>query len=252
MNVLRRKTLAGAAEKPAIVLVHGAFEDAHIWYAVSAKLQTDGYRVINVNLPGRPSAPTTSQISSELYRDTVLQAMAAETQPVLLVGHSFGGMTVSAVAEAAPEKVRTAVYLAAYLPRDGESMLSLARQDRDSQAGPALRIDEARGIITVQHAARADLFANDAPEGLRELLPNLIIDEPLLPLATPARLSAARFGTVDKVYIHTERDRVVSPALQRQMVDVTPVRLALSLDAGHLPLMTSVVALVHAIEQAAQ
>lgn len=248
MNVVNKP----AAAKPAIVLVHGAFADAHVWYAVSAKLQTDGYRVINVNLPGRPSAPATHQVSSELYRDSVLQAMAAETQPVLLVGHSFGGMTVAAVAEAAPERVRTAVFLAAYLPRDGESMLSLAKQDRDSQAGPALRIDEARGMVAVHHAARADLFANDAPEGLRELLPNLIIDEPLLPLATPVRLSAARFGAVDKVYIHTDRDRVVSPALQQQMVRATPVRLTLTLDSGHTPFLTNVVALVHAIEQAAQ
>jgi pimeloyl-ACP methyl ester carboxylesterase len=113
-----------AAEKPAIALVHGAFEDAHVWDGVSAKLQAGGYRVINVDLPGRPSAPLAANlVSGDVYRDTVLKAIDGETQPVVLVGHSFGGIAVSAVAEAAPAKVRTAVYLAAYLPQDGKPAL---------------------------------------------------------------------------------------------------------------------------------
>lgn len=244
---------AMAAEKPAIALVHGAFEDSHVWDAVSGKLQADGYRVINVNLPGRPSAPLAPNlVTSELYRDTVLSAIGGEKQPVVLVGHSFGGMAVSAVAEAAPAKVRTAVYVAAYLPQNGESMLSLAKQDRDSKAGPALHIDEAKGLVSVDYAARADLFGNGAPAGLRKMLPDLIIDEPLTPIVTPLTLSAAGFGKVDKVYIHTERDQVVSPYLQQKMVAATPVRLQLTLDTGHTPFLTDVVGLTNAIEQAAK
>jgi pimeloyl-ACP methyl ester carboxylesterase len=241
-----------AAGKPVIVLVHGAFEDAHVWYAVSARLQTNGYRVIDVNLPGRPSAPMAAKlVSADLYRDTVLKAIDGETHPVVLIGHSFGGIAISAAAEAAPARIRTLVYVAAYLPQNGESMLSLAKQDRDSLAGTALHIDEAAGMISVDYAARADLFANDAPEGLRELLPNLIIDEPLRPVVTPVALTEGRFGKVDKVYIHTARDRVVSPYLQQKMVSATPVRLALTLDTGHTPFLTDVAGLTDAIEQAA-
>jgi pimeloyl-ACP methyl ester carboxylesterase len=244
---------AMAAEKPTIALVHGAFEDAHIWDGVSAKLHADGYRVINVDLPGRPSAPmATNLVSSDVYRDTVLKAIDGESQPVVLVGHSFGGIAVSAVAEAAPAKVKTAVYLAAYLPQDGESMLSLAKQDRDSKAGPALRIDEAKGMISVDYAARADLFANGAPEGLRKVLPDLIIDEPLAPIVTPVKLSAERFGKVDKVYIHTAQDQVVSPYLQQKMVAATPVRLEFTLNTGHTPFLTDVPGLVSAIEKSAE
>lgn len=246
-------TQAMAAENPAIVLVHGAFEDAHIWDGVSAKLQADGYRVISVNLPGRPSAPLAPNlVSGEVYRDTVLKAISSETRPVVLVGHSFGGIAVSAVAEAALAKVRTAVYLAAYLPQDGESMLSLAKQDRDSKAGPALQIDEAKGMIAVNYAARADLFANGAPEGLRKVLPDLILDEPLAPIVTPVKLTANSYGMVDKVYIHTAQDQVVSPYLQQKMVAATPVRLELTLNTGHTPFLTDVPGLVGAIEQAAK
>jgi len=244
---------AMAAEKPAIALVHGAFEDAHIWDGVSAKLKADGYRVISVDLPGRPSAPMAANlVSNDVYRDTVLKAIDGESHPVVLVGHSFGGIAVSTVAEAAPAKVKTAVYLAAYLPQDGESMLSLAKQDRDSKAGPALKIDEAKGMISVNYAARADLFANGAPEGLRKVLPDLIIDEPLAPIVTPVKLTAQRFGKVDKVYIHTAQDQVVSPYLQQKMVAATPVRLEFTLNTGHTPFLTDVSGLVAAIENSAE
>lgn len=244
---------AMAAEKPAITLVHGAFEDSHVWDRVSAKLQADGYRVINVNLPGRPSAPMAPNlVSNDVYRDVVLKAISGEAKPVVLVGHSFGGIAVTNVAEAAPEKIKTAVYLAAFLPQNGESMLSLAKQDRDSKAGPALHIDEAKGMISVNYAARADLFANGAPEGLRKVLPDLIIDEPVGPIVTPVKVTPARFGKVDKAYIHTAQDQVVSPYLQQKMVEATPVRLQFTLNTGHTPFLTDVAGLVSAIEKSAE
>lgn len=65
-----------AAEKPEIVLVHGAFENAQVWGHVTAKLEKDGYKVVAVNLPGRPGNPMTpDKISLDLYRDTVVEAL---------------------------------------------------------------------------------------------------------------------------------------------------------------------------------
>lgn len=243
--------VAMAAEKPAVALVHGAFENVQVWDGLAAKLGADGYRVINVDLPGHPSNPAApDKVSFDLYRDTVLNALAAESKPVVLVGHSFGGFTISAVAEAAPQKIKTLVYVAAYLPRDGESMLKLATGDRDSKVGPALKIDEAHGLASINYAARADLFANGAPEGLRKVLPDLILDEPLAPMATPVHLSAARFGKTDKVYIHTALDQVVSPWLQQQMVAATSVRTSFTLQTGHTPFLTDIDGLAAAIEKA--
>lgn len=242
-----------AGPKPAIALVHGAFEDAHVWDGVAAKLQADGYRVLNINLPGRPSKPMAPQLLSlDVYRDTVLKEIDGELHPVVLVGHSFAGISLAAVAEAEPQKIKTLVYLAAFLPRDGESMLSLAQQDRDSKAGPALQVDKQKGMVAISYAARADLFANAAPDGLRKAIPDLILDEPLAPLATPLHLTAARYGKVDKVYIHTALDQVVSPSLQQKMVAATPVRLELTLNSGHTPFLTDVPGLVGAIEHAAK
>ena len=133
--------------------------------------------------------------------------------------------------------------------RNGESLLSLAQKDPDAKIGPHLQINKEKGLASIEYGARADLFANDGPATLRAALPDLIIDEPLAPLATPVQLSAARYGQVDKAYVHTALDQVVSPALQATMVTATPVRFETTMKTGHLPFLIDPAGLAAAIEQ---
>ena len=246
-------TSAMAAEKPPIVLVHGAFENDQVWGHVTAKLQADGYKVVAVDLPGRPGAPAApDKVSLNLYRDTVVSALGKLHRPAVVVGHSFGGIVISAAAEQAPTKIKTLVFAAAYLPHDGDSLVSLAQQDPDAKVGPHLQIEKDKGLAVIDYAARADLFANDGPAPLRAAIPNLILDEPLAPLATPVHVTDARFGQVDKVYIHTSMDQVISPAFQAKMVASTPVRVEYTLKTGHTPFLTDPDGLADAIEAAAQ
>lgn len=228
---------APSAKTP-IVLVHGAWETASIWDGVAAKLKSDGYRVQVVTLPGRPGNPAApDKVSMASYRQAIVDVIASDKHPVVLVGHSFAGFPISAVAEADPARIQTLIYLAAYLPQDGQSLLSVATHDKDSKAGPALQIDKDAGLATVTPAARAGLFANDAPPQVGAFVASAIVPEPLAPLATPVHLTV-RFAGVDKVYIHTARDQVVSPGLQAAMVAATPVRLEQTLDTGHTPFVT--------------
>ncbi len=244
---------AMAAEKPPIVLVHGAFEDAQVWGHVTAKLQADGYKVVAVDLPGRPGAPAApDKVSLDLYRDTVVTALGKFDRPVVVVGHSFGGIVISDAAEKASEKVKTLVFVAAYLPHDGDSLVSMANKDADAKIGPHLQINKEKGIASIEYSARADLFANGGPDGLRKAIPDLILDEPLAPLATPVHVTAAHFGRVDKVYVHTALDQVISPSFQAQMVASTPVRSQYTLQTGHTPFLTDPDGLANAIEAAAK
>jgi pimeloyl-ACP methyl ester carboxylesterase len=244
---------AMSAEKPPIVLVHGAFEDAQVWGHVTAKLQADGYQVVAVDLPGRPGAPAApDKVSLDLYRDTVVNALDKFHRPAVVVGHSYGGIVIAAAAEKAPQKIRTLVFVAAYLPQDGDSLVSMAQHDADAKIGPYLQIDKEKGIASIEYSARADLFANGAPESLRKAIPDLILNEPLIPLTTPVHLTAARFGKVDKVYIHTAFDQVISPSFQAKMVADTPVRSEYTLQTGHTPFLTDPDGLANAIESAAR
>jgi pimeloyl-ACP methyl ester carboxylesterase len=240
------------AEKPTVILVHGAFASGQVWGYVAAKLEAAGHSVVTVDLPGRPGAPMAPEkVSLDLYRDTVVQALNGVSRPAVLVGHSFAGIVIAAAAEQAPEKIKTLVFVAAYLPQDGDSLVSLAQRDPDAKIGPHLRIEKEKGIAVVEYTARAELFANDGPAPLKAKLPDLILDEPLTPLATPVRVTDAKFGQVDKVYVHTALDQVISPSLQAEMVARTPVRATVTLQTGHLPFLTDAEGVAKAIENAA-
>jgi pimeloyl-ACP methyl ester carboxylesterase len=227
------------------VLVHGAFQGAAVWDGVSSQLRAAGHPVVAVDLPGRPGNPAPpEQVTLEAHRDCVLGAISSFADPVMLVGHSFGGITISSVAQAAPDRIRTLVYVAAYLPQSGQSARMLANQDTDS------RWTERNFIIAADrrtvHVLREDcvmLFGEDLDEPERRRLAERLIPEPLLPVRTPVTLTADRFGRCDKVYIRTLRDNTISPQLQEAMLARVPVRKVLSLDSSHSPYLSQPAAL---------
>jgi len=141
---------------------------------------------------------------------------------------------------------------AAYLPQDGDSLVSMANKDADAKIGPHLQIDKEKGIASIEYSARADLFANGGSDELREAIPNLILDEPVGPLSTPVHVTSTNFGQVDKIYIHTAMDQVISPSFQARMVAATPVRAEYTLQTGHTPFLTDPDGLARAIEAAAK
>lgn len=201
------------ADHPTIALVHGAWGTSAVWRPVEARLRDDGYKVISVNLPGRTGSPASpASLTLDTYRDTVMAAIQGETRPVVLVGHSFGGISISAVAEAAPERIRTLVYVAAFIPQDGQSLLGMAHDDAGSMIGADLRPESEAGLIRVEPVHGVTVFANDGSSEQQAALSKSLVAEPLPPLTMPVRLTAARFGTVDRAYIKTLRDQAVSPA----------------------------------------
>lgn len=131
-------------------------------------------------------------------------------------------------------------------------MLSLSQQDPDSKVGPAFRISDDKTYAYIAPASRAELFCNDCTVSAKAKVTAGFVNEPLAPPATSIDVSPQRFGQVDKVYIHTARDLVVSPKLQAAMVSRTPVRKEITLDTGHAPFAAAPKDLALAIEAAAQ
>jgi pimeloyl-ACP methyl ester carboxylesterase len=229
-----------AQQASAIVIVHGAFQDASAWREVASRLTAAGRKVVTVNLPGRGGDTTSiEQISLDAYREAVLKAVNAESSPVTLVGHSFGGITISAVAEFAPEKIKTLVYVAAYLPRNGESLQGLSAEDKTNKFSKENFILSADyKYASVLERDRALIFCNDCTDGLKASVAQAMIREPLAPMATPVTLTAARFGAVNKVYIRTGKDQALSPEMQDVMLSRTPVSKVMRIDAAHLPFLS--------------
>lgn len=219
------------------VLVAGAWMGASGWDDVAAALRADGATVLAPELPAHgadPAAASTATLTG--YVDRVSAAIDGADGPVIVVGHSMAGVVISEIAERRPADIARLIYVAAFLPTDGQSLLDLSMMDPDSEIGPHL-VFNADGTAGVDPAAFPDLFCADCAPDARAALIGGYRDEPGAPLGEKAALTTA-FAGVAKTYIRTANDRVVSPALQTQMLAATPVADIVELPTSHAAMLS--------------
>ena len=103
-----------------------------MWARLAQLLRSQGHEVFTPSLTGigERSHLASADVNLSLHIKDVLQVVEYEQlSDFVLVGHSYGGMVVAAVADRAPGKIRSLVYLDAFVPKDGESLLDLARPE---------------------------------------------------------------------------------------------------------------------------
>ena len=218
------------------VLVHGAWHGAWCWYRVVPELERAGHKVSAIDLPGMGDDPTPAGgVTLDDYAARIAQAVDAAGAPVILVGHSMGGMSITAAAELRPEKLRWLVYLAAFLPKDGESLLMMEERNPDPRVPPHIQPDKQNFIARIDLNQVAGLFYHDCPPEDVALAKSRIRPQSFLPLTAPVRATAARFGKVRRAYFECTQDRAIVPAFQRAMYESSPCERIVKIDAGHSP-----------------
>lgn len=216
------------------VLVHGAWQAPFVWDSVKAGLEKTGAHVVTVQLPGHGNDMTTPQtLSLDVYRDKVISALSGIQGKVILVGHSLGGVIISAVAEKVPSRIEKLVYIGAFLPASGQSLLDLANTDADSQLGAALVPSADQLTLDVKRDKLIDIFVPDGTEAVKTLALTNYRAEPAIPFTNKVTLTAENFGSVQKVYIQTLKDRAISPALQNRMITAVGIKTVYKLNTSH-------------------
>lgn len=219
------------------VLVHGAWMGKAAWDLLAPRLEAAGHRAITLDLPAHGADATPAAAAAlDGYRDAVIGAIGS-ARGVVLVGHSMGGMVISAVAERIPEQLQSLVYLCAYLPRSGESLYALSQEDGGSRVGRYWRQEDPARYTPAWIAPEGivEVFGADCPPALQQLLVEKHHPEPVPPLATPVTLSAERYGRVPRIYIETLNDACVSHQLQQLMIERVGVQARYPLETGHTP-----------------
>ena len=242
--------LAGCAmlkpsERLNFVLVHGSWHGAWSWDKVVPLLRNAGHQVVAPDLPGHGADRTpVDRIRMSTYVQHVIGLLDAQSGPVILVGHSSSGLVVSQVAEERPDRIRTLVFLSAFLVADGEAWRG--GQDPGTKVGPVFRM-EFRPGTKIPLQTRIDVskpdavklaFYNDCDDSDARAAMARLVPEPAAPMGEKLRLSPDRFGRVDKVYLLCSRDNAVSPPMQRNYIAKWPMRKVITLDSGHSPFLS--------------
>ena len=186
-----------------IVLVHGGFVDGSGWEGVTNILKKDGYAVTVVQNP---------TLSLEDDVAVTKRAIAAQKGPVLLVGHSYGGVVVTEAGN--DPKVQGLVYVAAFAPDKGESVSSLIKNPPPGAPVPPI-LPPQDGFLFLDQAKFAASFAADVNPDKASFMASSQVPWGLA--ALNGAVTEAAWKVKPSWYLVAQDDRMIPPPAQRLM-----------------------------------
>ncbi|TDW96360.1 alpha/beta hydrolase [Dinghuibacter silviterrae] len=218
-----------------IVLVHGAWADGSGWESVYKILKDKGYHVTVV-----PN-PNTSLTDDVKITKAVL---AMQDGPTILVGHSYGGAIITEAGD--DPKVAGLVYVAAFAPDAGESLLKM------QQAGPADPntpiLPPQDGFIWLDKSKFHEDFCADLPAGKAAFMADAQV--PVGVAAFTTDLTTAAWKTKKSWYIVSKKDRMIPPDVERMMAKRAGSTVT-EIDASHAVYVSHPAEVAAVIEKAA-
>jgi pimeloyl-ACP methyl ester carboxylesterase len=196
-------TAAAAAGLPHIVLVHGTWADGSSWAKVIPLLLAQGYHVTAVQNPLTSLADDVA---------TTRRAIALQQGPVLLVGHSWGGVVITEAGN--DPKVAGLVYVAAAAPDEGQSFLELVQTAPATPGNDEIRPD-ADSFVSMSPKGIVEDFAQDLPPAEQQLL--IATQGPQAFAALKDKITRAAWKTKPSWYIVAAHDRMINPDLERAL-----------------------------------
>jgi pimeloyl-ACP methyl ester carboxylesterase len=213
-NLTRRSLLTGtavaattlASPAPAqnaqrnFVLVHGAWRGGWCWRRVADRLERKGHKVYAPSLTGlgdRSHLIGTRPTVSTHIDDIANIIRFEDLQRVILVGHSYGGLVISGVAEKVQPQLASIVFLDAFVPQNGQTIMSLSRQGLRDNVNAAIR----RGDLGIPPASAAIFNVNEKD---RAYVDRKCTPQPIGTYGDPVRLTGAREKIARKTYIRAK------------------------------------------------
>ena len=214
-----------AAEKgkPVIVFVHGAWGGGWQFSKVAPLFEARGYVVYRPTLTGlgeRVHLASTAVGLATHIEDIVNMIRFENLHDVILVGHSYGGMVVTGVADRIPDRIARIIYLDAFVPENGESVASL-----QANQSAALLAKARDGFIAPWWVKPDKPYPRDVPHPVKTLTDKLVLTHP--PGSAPR---AVYILTVEKG--HAPADDEFAPAAERARKRGWPV---LQMEGDHNP-----------------
>jgi len=202
------------------LLIHGAWHGAWCWHKVIPELEALGHRAVAIDLPGHGVDKTaTENVTLDVYAERVGEALGAFDGPVMLVGHSMGGVVITEAAERYPERAAGLVYLTAIALRDGEAMTDnpVKASPREFMAG---FVPTADGSATrFDPNLMREAFYADCTEADIALARLCLVPQSTAVMRTPIRATPDRWGSVPRSYITCSEDRALTLEGQRGMLE---------------------------------
>ncbi len=237
-----------------LVMVHGAFGGAWWWDRVVEPLEAAGHTVERFDLPGSGDDETpVADVTLDAYVARVAAQLAESDEPAVLVGHSMGGVVVTQTAARNPDRVEKVVYVCAFVPGDGQSLIDLTQlpegEGDEIQANMVVEGDPPAARMP-EDAARTAEFGECSEEAYMWAVKRQGA-QPVVPFTQPVMIPDGVFDAIPRRYIFCTRDHSIPPPLQRRMAEAAGITETAELDTDHSPSFSRTEELVEAIDRLA-
>ena len=159
----------------------------------------------------------------------------------------MGGMVISTAAQKRPDLFSRLVYVAGFLPTNGDSVASLGQRDKHSDLQSGIRASLWKGRVRILPDKGADVFFADCSGVQQRWALGQLTDEPLRPSLEKPLFTPDKFGAVPRSYIRCTEDRAISIELQDEMISRQPCDRIATLPSSHSPFLSMPEALAQAI-----
>jgi pimeloyl-ACP methyl ester carboxylesterase len=164
------------------VPVHGAWNGSWCWEKLAPLIKVEGHVVDAVDLPGHGNDRTPiSEMTLNKYAERVRQRIESAEEAVILVGHCLGGQA----AELVPHRIAILVYLAAFLPRDGQ----LTEGDHKTLVRPNMIINKEKGSSIIAEHSRRNAFYGECDDEYATFAVIRHVPESVAVIGTPVRIT---------------------------------------------------------------
>ena len=228
--------MEAGSEAGTVVLVHGGFVDGSGWQGVYSLLSKDGYSVSVVQNP---------TLSLEDDVAVVKRAIDAQSEPVILVGHSYGGAVMTEAGN--HPNVAALVYIAAFAPDEGESVNTLIADPPPGAPVPPI-LPPQDGFLFLDREKFAASFAADVDPELAAFMADSQV--PWGVDALGETISEPAWRTKPSWYLVTTEDRMIPPPAQREM-SKRAGSTVVEVEASHSVYVSQPAAVAELIEKAA-
>jgi pimeloyl-ACP methyl ester carboxylesterase len=220
------------------VLVHGAFSGAWIWEPLVKRLQAAGHSAEAFDLPGLGADRTpASEVTLDAYAARLCEVLAVSSEPAIVVGNSMGGIVATHGAARCPERVAALVYAAAFIPKDGQSLLDLTKlpEGAGDQVQANIAVAGEPPVAVMPAAASRHALYGSCTEDVAAWAIARQRPQPVAPFVTPVSIPPGALDGINRYCVLCTQDRAIPPPLQRRMSAENACADVVELDTDHTP-----------------
>lgn len=220
------------------VLVHGAFAGAWIWGAVIERLKSEGNSVEAFDLPGMGDDRTpVGECTLDANAARLIDVLASNPEPAIVVAHSMGGIIATQAAARSPQRVAALVFVAAFMPKHGQSLLDLTQlpEGAGDQVQANITIEGDPPVAIMPAAASHDALYGSCAKEVSDWTIAKQRPQPVAPFVTPVSIAPGVLDGIKRYAVLCTRDRAMMPALLRRMIAENPCEEVFELDTDHTP-----------------